>query len=81
MEKLKPNKVLLSATTTIPFDKDPHLIERLEYFASNHPDTEFYLGGAGSMEYASEMNLQVIQLTNSLDDLFDRRMAEVDNEK
>ena len=81
VEKLKPNKVLLSATTTIPFDKDPHLIERLEYFASNHPDTEFYLGGAGSMEYASEMNLQVIQLTNSLDDLFDRRMAEVDNEK
>ncbi len=65
VEKLKPNKVLLSASTTIPFDKDSNLLERLDTFASQHPEIEFYLGGAGAKKYAEEMNLQSIQLTSS----------------
>lgn len=71
VEKLKPNKVLLSATTILPFEKDPDLIVKLEDFASNHPDIDFYLGGAGSMSYANKLKLRKIQLTNSIEDLFD----------
>lgn len=75
VERLKPNKVVLSATTTTPFDKNPNLIKDLDYFAYNHPDIEFYLGGAGTMEYASKINLHKILLTNSFEELFDQRLA------
>lgn len=70
VEKRKPNKVLLSATTTIPFEKDPHVLRKLDAFASQHPETEFYLGGAGAWKYAKEISLQRIKLTSSFDDIF-----------
>ena len=33
VHKLKPDVVLLSVTTAIPFEKDPGMLERLDQFA------------------------------------------------
>ena len=76
VQKLKPKKVLLSATTTIPFNQNPHLLENLDQFAAHYKDTEFYLGGAGSIEYTRDMKFNALHVTNSIEDLF-----EVFNEK
>ena len=43
VRKLKPNVVLLSVTTTIPFEKDPGMLERLDQFAEKQKDMLFTL--------------------------------------
>jgi MerR family transcriptional regulator, light-induced transcriptional regulator len=68
--KLRPKMVLLSATTTIPFKEDPNILERLDQFAECNSDIDFYLGGAGSIEYATGKNLKAIHITNSMENLF-----------
>jgi MerR family transcriptional regulator, light-induced transcriptional regulator len=69
VENLKPKKVLLSATTTIPFIKDPQLLEKLDHFASIHENIDFYLGGPGTFAYTSGMQLSSIQITNDIEDV------------
>ncbi len=66
--KLKPTKVLLSATTTIPFEFDPNLLIRLDQFAVENRQTDFYLGGAGSIVYAENKSLRAINVTNSIEE-------------
>lgn len=69
VEKCKPKKVLLSATTTIPF-KD-NLIQKLDDFAGKHNTVEFFLGGNGTIEYfkGNSFSLKNIHITNSIDDV------------
>lgn len=69
--ELKPNIVLLSATTTIPFIENPHLLEALDQFAASQKQTDFYLGGAGTFEFITTagVKLQAIQVTNSIEDV------------
>lgn len=69
-EKLKPDVVLLSATTTLPFETDPQLLTRLDEFAQDHRETAFYLGGQGALNYPFDYNPQAIQITNSVEHLF-----------
>jgi MerR family transcriptional regulator, light-induced transcriptional regulator len=70
IEKLIPTKVILSATTTIPFEKDTELLTKLEKFASEFNKTSFYIGGPGAVQYLSQDNqLEFIQLTHSLDEV------------
>jgi DNA-binding transcriptional MerR regulator len=70
VQKLLPVKVILSATTTFPFEKDLELVTRLEQFASECKRTSFYIGGPGAVEYFSrERELQYIHLTHSLDEV------------
>ena len=54
VDKLKPDVVLLSVTTAIPFEKDPGLLERLDQFAEKLKDVPFYLGGQG-ISYLSQL--------------------------
>lgn len=68
VEKLKPKVVLLSASTTIPFE-DRQSLERLDQFAGLHKETAFYMGGAGSIEFLRDKNLQHIVVTNDYDNL------------
>lgn len=70
VEKLKPDVVLLSATTTIPFETDPQLLQRLDEFAGTQHHIDFYLGGQGAITYASGEKLQSIHVTNSIEDIF-----------
>jgi len=69
VSKLNPDVVLLSATTTIPFDTDPELLQRLDEFAQSHADISFYLGGQGALAYTSEYQPQAIRVTNSVEDI------------
>ncbi|WP_223820883.1 MerR family transcriptional regulator [Bacillus sp. S3] len=67
--KLKPDVVLLSATTTIPFETDPQLLRRLDQFAEKQDDIAFYLGGQGAVTYPPEYKPQAIRVTNSIEDI------------
>lgn len=69
IEKIKPVKVLLSASTTFPFEKNPHLLEELDEFAGQHPNTEFYLGGYGAFVCADKLKLQHIHMLETIDDI------------
>ena len=68
VEKLKPAKVLLSATTTTPFENDPDLLRKLDQFAANNKKIDFYLGGTGALDFAKNKTLQAIKITNSIDE-------------
>ncbi|WP_423800240.1 MerR family transcriptional regulator [Neobacillus sp. SAB-20_R2A] len=67
--KLKPDVVLLSATTAIPFETDPQLLQRLDQFAEKQTDIAFYLGGQGAVTYLSDYKPRAIHVTNSIDDI------------
>ncbi|MFJ8268015.1 MerR family transcriptional regulator [Peribacillus asahii] len=71
VSKLKPAKVLLSATTTLPFKQNPSLLQTLDQFAAENRKIDFYLGGNGSIEYAAadDITLRAIHLTNSIEEI------------
>ncbi|MER2261744.1 MAG: MerR family transcriptional regulator [Psychrobacillus sp.] len=71
VEKLKPQKVLLSASTSIPFERNPKLLTGLDQFAENHKEIKFYIGGAGAMQYFACKNLKNISLANSINEVLD----------
>ncbi|MGE7878426.1 MerR family transcriptional regulator [Peribacillus muralis] len=67
--RLKPRKVLLSASTTLPFEKDPDLLKTLDLFAAENKTIKFYLGGAGAMQYTEDKMINNICVTNSIEDI------------
>jgi MerR family transcriptional regulator, light-induced transcriptional regulator len=69
VSKLKPDVVLLSATTTIPFETEPKLLRELDQFAEKHNDIAFYLGGQGAATYLSGYKPRAIHVTNSIEDI------------
>jgi MerR family transcriptional regulator, light-induced transcriptional regulator len=68
VHKLKPNVVLLSVTTAIPFEKDPGMLERLDQFAESQKDISFYLGGQGISSLPNSKP-RAITVTNSIEDI------------
>jgi MerR family transcriptional regulator, light-induced transcriptional regulator len=68
VHKLKPDVVLLSMTTAIPFEKDPGMLERLDQFAENQKDISFYLGGQGISSLPNSKP-RAITVTNSIEDI------------
>ena len=68
VSKLKPDVVLLSVTTAIPFEKDPGLLERLDQFAEKQKDVHFYLGGQG-ISSLPNYKPRAITVTNSIEDI------------
>ena len=70
IDKLMPDKVLLSATTTAPFENDPCLLDKLDQFAIVNKKIDFYLGGKGALEYAKNKKLHAIHIANSIDDIY-----------
>ncbi|WP_432353262.1 MerR family transcriptional regulator [Sporosarcina sp. A2] len=66
---LKPSKLLLSATTTIPFEEDPKLFEKLEGIAERNPGTEFYLGGQGAFNQEIFLSPKRVQLVYTVEDI------------
>ncbi|MEH7248358.1 MerR family transcriptional regulator [Neobacillus niacini] len=65
--KLKPDVVLLSATTTLPFETDSQLLRRLDQFAEKQIDIAFYLGGQGAVTNLLDYKPKAIIVTNSLE--------------
>ena len=68
VEKAKPRIVLLSVSTTLPFENDPEQLIRLDQFAKTHPETAFYIGGPGIHMYEG-IELQSISIKNRLNDI------------
>lgn len=68
VDKLKPEKVLLSATTTIPFENDPDLLKKLDRFAATNKQIDFYLGGTGALDYTKNKTLQAIHIISSIEE-------------
>jgi MerR family transcriptional regulator, light-induced transcriptional regulator len=69
VSKLKPDMVLLSASTSLPFENDPGMLQRLDQFAENQPNTIFYLGGQGAISYISDHQPRAIRVTNSIEEI------------
>ena len=70
VQQLNPEKVVLSAITSIPFDEDKQVLQELDQFASQHPHTQFYIGGPGIHSFIQDHTLQSIIVTNNMDDIF-----------
>lgn len=67
--QLKPKIVLLSASTTLPFESHPTMLDGLDHFASQHKSIQFYIGGAGSLEFVKNYPLQSITLINRIEEI------------
>ena len=72
MEKLKPEIVLLSASTTIPFKENSELIARLDQFAVENDQIAFFIGGAGSIHYLKDKHLLAIRVANSIEEVLNK---------
>jgi MerR family transcriptional regulator, light-induced transcriptional regulator len=59
--------VLLSATTTVPFETDSQLLRRLDQFAEKQIDIAFYLGGQGAVTNLLNYKPKAIIVTNSIE--------------
>ncbi|MBO8177747.1 MAG: MerR family transcriptional regulator [Bacillus sp. (in: Bacteria)] len=66
VQLLNPKKVVLSAVTRLPFERNERLIEELDEFASKYPHIQFYLGGPGAFMYLKGTTLQHIKLTDQI---------------
>lgn len=73
VQKLLPDRVILSATTTAPFEKDPNVLLKLDLFAGTCKKTDFYIGGPGAEEYMSKINIkpEFITLSRSLNQILE----------
>ncbi|PSL41541.1 MerR-like DNA binding protein [Planomicrobium soli] len=71
VQRIKPQKLFLSATTSLPFERNPQLFEQLERIAEKNPSTEFFIGGHGVYAYEIFLKPKRIQVAYSLGDVFD----------
>lgn len=71
VERLQPQKLLLSATTAVPFERNPQLFDQLEAIAEKNPSTEFFIGGHGVFGQAVLWKPEKIRIAYSLGEIFD----------
>lgn len=69
IEQLNPRKVILSAITSLPFEKNPTIIKDLDDFASKYPHIQFYIGGPGAEEFLKDKSLKHIIFSNNVSDI------------
>jgi len=69
VEKLKPVKVLLSASTTIPFEMNPLLLKKIDDYAVENKHIDFCLGGHGAVSYSKGQPLKALRIVQSIEDV------------
>lgn len=69
VERMRPQKVFLSATTTIPFQKDESLLNNLDHMAMKYKDIDFYIGGRGGWEYTRILKPKHLQISTCVEDI------------
>ncbi|WP_217587979.1 MerR family transcriptional regulator [Lentibacillus saliphilus] len=67
--RLKPKKVLLSASTRQPFEEDPMMFDKLVDIARSNPDVTFYLGGVGALDYEIIYQSDWLTFAKDMDDV------------
>lgn len=69
IKRISPDKVLLSASTIQPFQKEPHLLEMLDRIAKKHENVSFYIGGNGVWKYTEVVKPKHMKISYTLDDI------------
>ncbi len=69
IEHMRPQKVLFSASTGIPFQQDENLLEKLDQLAERYMYTSFYIGGRGVYNYKSIVNLKHMDISFTIEDI------------
>lgn len=69
IDHMQPQKVLLSATTTIPFQKHEGLLEELDLLAKNNPHIAFYIGGKGVWDYTQIVKPKHMTISFTIKDI------------
>lgn len=72
---IEPDKVLLSASTLIPFQKAESLLHDLDRIAEKHPKIDFYIGGPGAWEYTNVVKPNHIRVGFSVDDMIFKKTS------
>lgn len=67
VQQLRPDAVLLSASTTAPFLLNPGVMEDLDRFAAEQTETLFYAGGTGAVLAAAAAQPKAVRVTDDLD--------------
>jgi len=67
--QLQPRKVVLSTSTSQPFEQQPTLLMELEQFASQHPHITFFAGGEGIKMFPDSAKLKHINISNKVNDV------------
>ena len=68
----KPQIVLLSAMSELPFTTYPDVLPNLDIFAANNPEVQFFIGGIGTKEFLKTNKLQAIQYVNNIENIYQR---------
>ncbi|MDN7246303.1 MerR family transcriptional regulator [Planococcus shenhongbingii] len=78
VQRLQPQKILLSATTATPFQHNLHLFEQLEDIAERNESTAFFIGGSGVFNHKIYFKPNRIQIAYSMADVFEESRDEID---
>ena len=68
----KPQFVLLTASTNMPFEQHLQEIKELDQFAAVNPNVRFYLGGSGAFAAQQKANLRHIAIANDLNSILEK---------
>ena len=66
----KPQIVLLSAMSELPFTTYPDVLPQLDVFAANNPDVQIFIGGIGAKAFLKTNTLQAIQYMNNTETIY-----------
>src|SRR5690625_4122686 len=69
IERIKPKKVLLSASTLQPFQRDPDLLDKLDKIANKHSHISFYIGGSCVWKYTDIVKPKHLMISYTIDDI------------
>src|SRR5699024_12512260 len=69
IERIKPKKVLLSASTLQPFQIDPDLLDKLDKIANKHSHISFYIGGSDVWKYTDIVKPKHLMISYTIDDI------------
>jgi len=71
VERLRPVAVMVSAMTSVPFERDPQVLEKLAACAERHVDSMFFIGGRGVTPYTSEAaSYPLLHFVSKSDEVF-----------
>ncbi len=69
VNQILPKKVVISATTTTPFEEDPEVLSKLDELARKYPDISFYLGGAGAWQFEKIAQLKSVIVSKDIKEM------------
>ncbi|WP_166241713.1 MerR family transcriptional regulator [Paenibacillus turpanensis] len=70
ISQLQPAKVVLSASTPIPFESNRELLPELDLLARSNSHIQFYIGGSGCKEAVQQNPPHCLRVPLTIDDIF-----------